>query len=109
MHWAMLQQVKHYYLILFFNIHIQNYLGVIKHGKDLSHQAQVTIERPELTPVAIQAGQYLARRLWNLSDQLMNYRNIPSTVFTSPAEYGFVGLHEEQAMRSREGRFKTIN
>jgi pyruvate/2-oxoglutarate dehydrogenase complex dihydrolipoamide dehydrogenase (E3) component len=33
----------------------------------------------------------------------MNYRNIPSTVFTSPAEYGFVGLHEEQAMRSREG------
>jgi pyruvate/2-oxoglutarate dehydrogenase complex dihydrolipoamide dehydrogenase (E3) component len=33
----------------------------------------------------------------------MNYRNIPSTVFTSPAEYGFVGLHEEQAVRSREG------
>ncbi|CAF0945058.1 unnamed protein product [Adineta steineri] len=76
--------------------------GVIKHGKDLQHQAQVTIERPELTPVAIQAGQYLARRLWNLSNQLMNYRSIPSTVFTSPSEYGFVGLHEEQAMQSRE-------
>lgn len=33
----------------------------------------------------------------------MNYRCIPSSVFTSPSEYGFVGLHEEQAMRSREG------
>ncbi|CAF2379459.1 unnamed protein product [Rotaria sp. Silwood2] len=76
--------------------------GVIQHGKDLSHQARVTIERPELTPVAIQAGQYLARRLWNVSNQLMNYRGIPSTVFTSPSEYSFVGLHEEQAMRSRE-------
>ncbi|CAF0873445.1 unnamed protein product [Rotaria sordida] len=76
--------------------------GVIQHGKDLSHQAQVTVERPELTPVAIQAGQYLARRICNVSNQLMNYRNIPSTVFTSPSEYSFVGLHEEQAMRSRE-------
>lgn len=83
-------------------------LGVIKHGKDLQHQAKVTVERPELTPVAIQAGQYLARRLWNLSNQLMNYRNIPSAVFTSPSEYGFVGLHEEQAMRSREGLLQSI-
>lgn len=32
----------------------------------------------------------------------MNYRHIASAVFTSPTEYGFVGLHEEQAMRSRE-------
>ncbi len=79
------------------------HLGVIQHGKDLQHQAEITVERPELTPVAIQAGQYLARRLWNHSNQLMNYRNIPSTVFTSPSEYGFVGLHEEQAMRSPEG------
>ena len=78
-------------------------LGVVQHGKDLQYQAQVTVERPELTPVAIQAGQYLARRLWNVSNQLMNYRIIPSTVFTSPSEYGFTGLHEEQAMRSREG------
>lgn len=84
-------------------IHSFDILGVIKHGKDLDYQAKVTIERPELTPVAIQAGQYLARRLWNLSNQLMNYRTIPSAVFTSPSEYGFVGLHEEQAMRSREG------
>jgi thioredoxin reductase (NADPH) len=76
---------------------------VINHGKDLKYQAEVTVERPELTPVAIQAGQYLARRLWNQSNQLMNYRGIPSTVFTSPSEYGFVGLHEEQAMRSPEG------
>ena len=63
----------------------------------------MTVERPELTPVAIQAGQFLARRIWNASNQLMDYRNIPSTVFTSPSEYSFVGLHEEQAMKSREG------
>ncbi len=86
-----------------FNLNLIYFLGVIHHGRDLQHQAQVTIERPELTPVAIQAGQYLARRIWNPSSPLMNYRNIPSTVFTSPSEYGFVGLHEEQAMRSREG------
>lgn len=65
----------------------------------------MTIERPELTPVAIQAGQYLARRLMKVSNQLMNYRHIPSSVFTSPSEYSFVGLHEEQAMRDREGLF----
>jgi hypothetical protein len=88
---------------IFIRITTLNFSGVIHHGKNLEHQAQVTIERPELTPVAIQAGQYLARRIWNPSYQLMNYRHIPSTVFTSPAEYGFVGLHEAQAMQSRDG------
>jgi len=50
----------------------------------------------ELTPVAIQAGVFLARRLCGVSKQLMNYNLVPTTVFTTP-EYGFVGLTQEQA------------
>ncbi|KAJ9589625.1 hypothetical protein L9F63_017165, partial [Diploptera punctata] len=52
----------------------------------------------ELTPVAIQAGQLLARRLYGKSDVPMDYQNVPTTVFT-PLEYGFVGLSEEDAIK----------
>ncbi|XP_047674952.1 thioredoxin reductase 2, tandem duplicate 2 [Tachysurus fulvidraco] len=54
--------------------------------------------RPELTPTAIKAGKLLARRLAGHSEQLMNYDNVPTTVFT-PLEYGCVGLSEEEAER----------
>jgi len=37
---------------------------------------------PELTPVAIQAGQLLARRLFDYSTEPMDYVNICTTVFT---------------------------
>ncbi|XP_074062598.1 thioredoxin reductase 2, mitochondrial isoform X2 [Macrotis lagotis] len=52
--------------------------------------------RPELTPTAIMAGKLLARRLFGQSTELMDYENVPTTVFT-PLEYGCVGLSEEQA------------
>eukprot|EP00123_Amoebidium_parasiticum_P011692 comp20858_c0_seq1/m.27607 comp20858_c0_seq1/g.27607 ORF comp20858_c0_seq1/g.27607 comp20858_c0_seq1/m.27607 type:complete len:511 (-) comp20858_c0_seq1:243-1775(-) len=52
--------------------------------------------RPELTPVAIQAGELLARRLFGGSSELMNYRLIPTAVFT-PFEYGCIGYSEEDA------------
>ncbi|XP_076854024.1 thioredoxin reductase 2, tandem duplicate 2 [Brachyhypopomus gauderio] len=58
--------------------------------------------RPELTPTAVQAGKLLARRLAGQSSQLMDYENVPTTVFT-PLEYGCVGLSEESAER-RYGR-----
>ncbi|XP_076007112.1 thioredoxin reductase 2, tandem duplicate 2 [Genypterus blacodes] len=60
--------------------------------------------RPELTPTAIQAGKLLARRLAGQGDELMNYDNVPTTVFT-PLEYGCVGLSEEEAVRkfSKDG------
>lgn len=58
--------------------------------------------RPELTPTAIKAGKLLARRLAGQSTQLMNYDNVPTTVFT-PLEYGCVGLSEEEAER-RHGK-----
>ena len=51
---------------------------------------------PELTPVAIQAGRLLARRLFGSSSELMLYKNIATTVFT-PLEFGTVGLTEEEA------------
>lgn len=50
----------------------------------------------ELTPVAIQAGILLARRLYSSKQQTMDYDLIPTTVFT-PIEYGACGLSEEQA------------
>lgn len=38
----------------------------------------------------------LAKRLYGNSTELMDYTNVPTTVFT-PLEYGCVGLSEEDA------------
>ncbi|XP_064422400.1 thioredoxin reductase 3 [Latimeria chalumnae] len=51
----------------------------------------------ELTPVAIQAGRLLARRLFGGSTVKCDYINVPTTVFT-PLEYGACGLPEEKAV-----------
>mmetsp|Transcript_16670 Transcript_16670/g.23489 ORF Transcript_16670/g.23489 Transcript_16670/m.23489 type:complete len:616 (-) Transcript_16670:280-2127(-) len=52
---------------------------------------------PELTPVAIQAGLFLARRLFNGATEPLDYQNICTTVFT-PIEYACVGLSEDDAI-----------
>ncbi|EKX36093.1 hypothetical protein GUITHDRAFT_90077 [Guillardia theta CCMP2712] len=52
---------------------------------------------PELTPVAIQAGILLARRIFGASSKAMDYEKVPTAVFT-PVEYGCVGLSEEDAI-----------
>jgi thioredoxin reductase (NADPH) len=52
--------------------------------------------KPELTPVAVQAGRLLARRLFADENAYMDYDNVATTVFT-PLEYGCVGLSEEEA------------
>lgn len=52
---------------------------------------------PELTPVAIQAGAALSKRLFGGSKAPMDYKNICTTVFT-PIEYGTVGYSEEEAL-----------
>lgn len=54
---------------------------------------------PELTPVAIQAGVHLARRLFSGSKEPMDYRNICTTVFT-PIEYSTVGYSEDAAIET---------
>ncbi|XP_065656968.1 thioredoxin reductase 1, cytoplasmic isoform X4 [Hydra vulgaris] len=53
--------------------------------------------KPELTPVAIQAGKLLAKRLFNGSKVTCDYTNVATTVFT-PLEYGACGLSEETAI-----------
>mmetsp|Transcript_17742 Transcript_17742/g.19229 ORF Transcript_17742/g.19229 Transcript_17742/m.19229 type:complete len:564 (-) Transcript_17742:154-1845(-) len=53
---------------------------------------------PELTPVAIKAGELLAKRLYGNSTKLMDYQFVPTTVFT-PVEYGSVGYSEEAAIK----------
>jgi len=53
--------------------------------------------RAPLTPVAIAAGRRLADRLYNNQpDRHLNYKNIPTVVFSHPP-IGTVGLTEEQA------------
>lgn len=54
---------------------------------------------PELTPVAIKAGQLLSRRLFGTDEQkeAMVYKEVATTVFT-PLELGTVGLTEEEAI-----------
>ncbi|KAG5184506.1 electron donor-dependent reductase [Tribonema minus] len=53
---------------------------------------------PELTPVAIMAGQLLAARLYGKGTDKMDYTLIATAVFT-PTEYGAVGLSEEDALK----------
>lgn len=50
----------------------------------------------ELTPTAIKTGLLLAKRLFGGATQIMDYVNIPTTVFT-PLEYGCCGLTEVEA------------
>lgn len=54
--------------------------------------------RLELTPTAIKAGRLLAARLFNQKKQLMDYKFVPTTVFT-PIEYGCLGFSEEDAIK----------
>lgn len=52
---------------------------------------------PELTPAAIQAGILLARRMFANSQEVMNYSEVATAVFT-PLELGTVGLSEDKAI-----------
>lgn len=58
--------------------------------------------RPKLTPTAIIAGKYLARRLYGKSGygrftETVNYSAVPTTIFT-PIEYSCCGLSEYEAI-----------
>lgn len=52
--------------------------------------------RPELTPVAIQAGVLLVKRLFSGSEVITDYDKVATTVFT-PLEYACTGWSEEKA------------
>jgi len=49
-----------------------------------------------LTPVAIRTGTLLAKRMFSGETELMDYVNVPTTIFT-PIEYGTCGYSEEEA------------
>lgn len=53
--------------------------------------------KQELTPVAVRAGELLAKRLFGGATERMDYDLVATTVFT-PLEYGTVGLSEEDAV-----------
>jgi len=67
-------------------------IGDVIDGDALSPPSALT----ELTPVAIQAGKLLAKRLYDGSTETMDYLGVPTTVYT-PLEYGCVGYTEEEA------------
>jgi thioredoxin reductase (NADPH) len=50
----------------------------------------------ELTPVAIKTGMLLSNRMFNEGKEMMDYVNVPTTIFT-PLEYGTCGYSEEDA------------
>jgi len=56
-------------------------------------------DRPELTPMAIQAGKLLGRRIAGSGTLLTDYNLVATTVFT-PIEYGTCGFSEEDATKT---------
>merc|ERR1712060_107567 len=64
--------------------------------------------KPELTPVAIQTGRLLVKRLFAGSTKLMDYTDVATAVFT-PIEYGAVGYSEEDAKKALGDRAKVYH
>ena len=62
----------------------------------------------ELTPTAIHWGKLLAKRLFAGSHALMDFYNVPTTVFT-PLEYGSVGYSEEDAIEEFDQFIKVYH
>lgn len=62
----------------------------------------------ELTPTAIQTGRLLARRLFAGADTLMDFYDVPTTVFT-PLEYGCVGYSEDDAIEEFGDHIKVYH
>ena len=54
------------------------------------------IDRVQLTPVAIQEAMVLVDHLFGKAEQRIDYRNIPTAVFSQP-EFASVGMTEDQA------------
>ena len=57
----------------------------------------VIVDSPELTPVAIREGIFLADHLYGGVSRTINYDLIATTIFT-PLEYGCIGYSEEKAI-----------
>lgn len=87
-------------------------VGLEANGKgfiDVNERHQTAVEniyaigdvtgQPQLTPVAIRAGRYLAERLYNNRPELLlDLRFVPTVIFSHPP-VGTVGLPEHEARR----------
>ena len=62
------------------------------------HAIGDAIDRVLLTPVALAEGMAVAERLFNPRSRVVNYENIPTTIFSHP-NVGTVGLSEFEARR----------
>lgn len=89
-------------------------LGLDNTGVRCNHKGQVEVNRqnqtaepsiyaigditggPELTPVALAEGQALANHLFAEGSGIVDYKNVPTAVFTQP-NLAMVGLTEAQA------------
>ncbi|CAI5446223.1 unnamed protein product [Caenorhabditis angaria] len=58
----------------------------------------IVFNRNELTPLAIQSGKLLAKRLFDGSKEIVEYEKVATTVFT-PLELSTIGLTEHDALR----------
>ena len=69
------------------------------------------INKPNLTPVAIEQGRVFADNFFSNQKRRVNYNNIPKAVFTIP-EISTVGLSEEKAKQAHNNKnikiFKCI-
>lgn len=83
-------------------------IGVVVHNKIIvDHNNQTNIPNIyaigdvsndfELNTIAVQSGRFLMQRLYGGGDKYMNYHCIPTSIFTLPVEYAFVGLTESDA------------
>jgi Pyruvate/2-oxoglutarate dehydrogenase complex, dihydrolipoamide dehydrogenase (E3) component, and related enzymes len=77
------------------------YQGKIFRDIEDKHIQYRSHELPELTPVAIQAATYLVRRIFAKGKTKMQYKLIPTTIFSTP-EYGTIGLTTEEAEREEK-------
>ena len=60
------------------------------------HAIGDAIDRVLLTPVALAEGMVVVERLFGSPDRMVNYVNVPTTIFSHP-NVGTVGLSESQA------------
>ncbi|RZF46991.1 hypothetical protein LSTR_LSTR011854 [Laodelphax striatellus] len=58
----------------------------------------VVAGRPGLSSVAAKSGKLLIGRLYNDSDEVVNYDVVPRVILT-PIKYSYVGLSEQEAIR----------
>ena len=86
----------HFFVVVFFR---KGYVPVVYEQTNVPNIyaiGDVVQGKHELTPIAIQAGKLLAKRLVAGGKQHCDYINVPTTVFT-PLEFGTIGLSEEDA------------